>query len=70
MNLLIISEEAKWLVFGIAFVLLMIVVSVVVYAVAHAECYEHEEDPVPGEDMEPVTYADIMDAERPYYQYN
>ena len=69
--ILLISEEAKWLGFAAAFVLLMIVVSIIAYYIRTAECYEHEEDPVP-DDMEPVTYADIMYCERPFieHQYN
>jgi hypothetical protein len=66
---LLISESTKVFGLGIAFFLLMLGVSLIAYSLRKAECYEPKDD-VPGEDMEPVTYAEIMDVERPYYQYN
>lgn len=67
--ILLISESTKVFGLGIAFFFLMVGVSVIAYAIRNAECYEPKEE-VPGEDIEPVSYAEIMDAERPYYQYN
>lgn len=58
--------------FAIAFFLLMLGCSIIAYAIRTAECYEHEDDVIPGQDMEPVNYNEIMDYERPYFehQYN
>jgi hypothetical protein len=58
--------------FAVAFFLLMLGLSIIAYAIRAAECYEHEDDVIPGQDMEPVNYSEIMDCERPYFehQYN
>lgn len=71
MKLLLITDSQR-LTFALAFLFLMLVVSVIAYAIRTAECYDHENDPIPGEDMEPVNYKEIIDCERPFieHQYN
>jgi len=58
--------------FAAAFFLLILGASVLAYAIRTAECYEHDEDVIPGSDMEPVNYKDIQECERPFieHQYN
>jgi hypothetical protein len=64
--------EKLTLAYSVVFFLLILGVSVLAYAIRTAECYEQEDDAIPGQDMEPVNYKDIMDCERPYieHQYN
>lgn len=66
-----ISDEQRFLL-CLAFLLFIICLSVIAYGLRTAECYEQEDDVIPGSDMEPVNYKDIMDCERPFieHQYN
>lgn len=66
-----ITDEQR-LIFCLGFLLLIACLSVIAYGLRTAECYEHEDDVIPGHDMEPVNYKDIMDCERPFieHQYN
>lgn len=57
MKLLLIADSTQWFYYSIAFFLLMLGVSLFVWAFRTAECYEHEYDPV---DQEPVTYDEVI----------
>jgi hypothetical protein len=57
MELLLISTETKYVCFSIAIFFLLLGVSVIMYAIRTAECYEFEYDPL---DQEPVTYDEIV----------
>jgi hypothetical protein len=57
MNILLIADSTQWFYYSIAFFLLMLGISISVWAIRTAGCYEHKSDPI---GMEPVTYDEIM----------